>query len=257
MPSLESSGQEQASVHVVVFDRSARDARLLVQAVRSHTRSSQLCIHCASTLDDVTRIAEKGVVAHVLAIGADDPQDKLDGIQLVRMSESGRGPLCRIRSPRTQVIYVSRNIHRALDAYKTIHTYFLMKPVGAAQMSEALNAALDRLGMATDAMLTVRSGRRSNLVASSRISYLESNLRKVTIHADSGDLQCYSSLSVMLEQLPGTFIRCHQSYAVNMTRVDALRDREIILKDGSVIPVSRRMEKEVQGRLLAFLGTRE
>ena len=61
----------------------------------------------------------------------------------------------------------------------------------------------------------------------------------------------------MLEQLPGTFIRCHQSYAVNMTRVDALRDREIVLKDGSVIPVSRRMEKEVQGRLLAFLGTRE
>ena len=257
MPSLETSGQEQALVHVVVLDGSARDARMLVQAVRSHARSGQLCIHCASALDDVARFAEKGIVAHVLIIGADDSRDKLDGIQLVRLTESGKGPLCKIWSPCTQVIYVSRNIQRALDAYKTNHAYFLMKPVGAEQMTEALNAALGRLGMATDAMLTVRSGRRSYLISPSRISYLESNLRKVTIHADSGNLQFYSSLSIMLEQLPRTFIRCHQSYVVNMNRVDAFRNREITLKDGSVIPVSRRMEKEVQGRLLAFLGTKE
>ena len=230
---------------------------MLVQAVRSHARSGQLCIHCASALDDVARFAEKGIVAHVLIIGADDSRDKLDGIQLVRLTESGKGPLCKIWSPCTQVIYVSRNIQRALDAYKTNHAYFLMKPVGAEQMTEALNAALGRLGMATDAMLTVRSGRRSYLISPSRISYLESNLRKVTIHADSGNLQFYSSLSIMLEQLPRTFIRCHQSYVVNMNRVDAFRNREITLKDGSVIPVSRRMEKEVQGRLLAFLGTKE
>jgi len=70
---------------------------------------------------------------------------------------------------------------------------------------------------------------RLELVAKNRIIHFYGQLKKI-------------------EQLDDRLIRCHQSYVVNVEQVQAYhsKDRQLTLKSGTVIPVSRRLASQVR-----------
>lgn len=55
----------------------------------------------------------------------------------------------------------------------------------------------------------------------------------------------------LLGDLKG-FVQCHRSYLVNLQHISAIARAEIILDDGTRLPVSRRAHKEVNE---AFIQT--
>lgn len=238
--------------HVIVYDPSAAEAERLARLVQAHPRAAELQVHPASCATELEQLADEGVVAGIILVNCLAPQGTPGGIWLVKESESGRGPLYPVRSAITQVVYTSVRLECALDVYETDHAYFLLKPVAHDRLRAALDRCLATLDASTESMVTVKSGRRNHLIAPSHVSYVESKGRKLTIHTDSGSIECYSSLTDMHAKLPTTFLRCHQSFVVNMARVETFRNREITLHDGMVIPVSRRMEPNVQEQLLAY-----
>lgn len=64
----------------------------------------------------------------------------------------------------------------------------------------------------------------------------------------------YSSMKHLEEVLaPKGFIRVHNGYIVNCIYVNKIRKDEIELSDGSVVPISRRLMKNVKERYLSFM----
>ena len=63
-------------------------------------------------------------------------------------------------------------------------------------------------------------------------------------------------LSDMEKLLPEYFLRCHQSYLVNMDRIRKFTLDGIVLIDGRVIPVSRARYTETKDKFLKNLGER-
>ena len=95
---------------------------------------------------------------------------------------------------------------------------------------------LERLEADSSKPLSVRLGSRVVLVEPSRISYIESDRRKVRIHAGAEEIEAYASLSDLAAELPASFIQCHKSFLVN----------SVVLSSNQVVPVSQKRRKFVR-----------
>ena len=149
---------------------------------------------------------------------------------------------------RTQVVYVSGFDDYHTRVYETPHASFVKKPVRQEDVSLALEQALERL-RATAAPLVLRHDRTTDIVRPEDILYVESDRRSVIVHTRTATLRAYGKLSGVLDQLPGNFVRCHQSYLVNLDEVARLGADAVALSSGETIPVSRRWRPSVREAL--------
>lgn len=79
------------------------------------------------------------------------------------------------------------------------------------------------------------------IICASNISFIEASRKFSTIHfKDCSNIISFNSLKwfnqILLEP---TFVRCHNSYIVNCRFVDSYNHRIVVLKDKSVIPISK------------------
>lgn len=156
----------------------------------------------------------------------------------------------------TQVIYVSGFLGQATEVYRTEHVYFLLKPLDPDKLRDALERAYAALPESHVSMLRIGCGRKERLVNPIAIQYLESNLHKVSVHCGPTTYTTYAKLDDLQAQLPQSFSRCHRSFLVNLAFVRSLEEGELILQDGTSVPVSRRRARDVQHDLLAYLAGR-
>lgn len=91
----------------------------------------------------------------------------------------------------------------------------------------------------------------------SKISYLESQAKKVTIHIcnEKRKYEFIAKLDDLLEKFPNDFIKCHQSYIVNMNFVRILnkKSQSFVLFTGDNVFISRRKLNEVEEKYNDFL----
>lgn len=94
--------------------------------------------------------------------------------------------------------------------------------------------------------LVVPFGSEIDVVPLDAIDYIESAKRKVMIHAGGQVLQMYSTMRDMEARLSGNFMRCHNSFFVNMGHVVSARPGFLTLDSGAMVPVSKRYAKAVR-----------
>lgn len=90
-----------------------------------------------------------------------------------------------------------------------------------------------------------------------RISYFESNGKKVILHLDNSSQTYYfpAKLDDIEEKLPGFFLRCHQSYLVNMHMIRNLNKKgpSFVLYSMEEVGISRRSAAAAKEAYEAFL----
>lgn len=89
------------------------------------------------------------------------------------------------------------------------------------------------------------------------IFYIERNLRKTKFHCITEEYECSEKLSSFEEKLGDSFIRCHNSFLVNLNYVKTMRRNEIILSNGERISVSNSRSKVTREALLRYLTNEE
>lgn len=74
------------------------------------------------------------------------------------------------------------------------------------------------------------------------VTYIDSLNRVRAIHFASGELmQINMTLASIFDELPaGRFAYCHRSVVVNLAYVKSVTSTEVILSDGTALPMSRR-----------------
>lgn len=100
--------------------------------------------------------------------------------------------------------------------------------------------------------LTVRKrGELININIPDIIS-VESKGRIAEIITNAGSVNYYKKLGEIEKLLPKQFVRCHQSYIVNMDYVKLIRKKTIYLVNGKTIPVSRNRYDETKKRMETY-----
>ena len=79
------------------------------------------------------------------------------------------------------------------------------------------------------------------------VLFLERILRKTRVVLTDGEELVTAAPAALLEAVPdGVFLRCHQSYIVNLAHVHTLEDSSFQMEDGTSIPISRAFYKEAK-----------
>ena len=91
-------------------------------------------------------------------------------------------------------------------------------------------------------------------VQPSRITYVESDRRKLHIHAGKDVLTTYATLDALMRDLPDTFVRCHKSFLVNMRYIAFIEATRIGLLSGEVVPVSQKRRRATQEAFARYVG---
>ncbi|MCC8129659.1 MAG: LytTR family DNA-binding domain-containing protein [Clostridiales bacterium] len=193
--------------------------------------------------DEVLAIApgEADIVFMDIQLGADN------GILVSRQ--------LRKRYPRIRFIYITGYIQFSEAIFHGFPTAFLVKPIKPAALLYALEKAtaeLDALGVAVLSLKT-RSGELYTIPLR-QIHYIESLGRLVLVHTDDGPVECYRRPKELEEQLAGEFVRCHQSFLVNLAHVKQMQELQLLLFTGEAVPVSRVRLKETKEQLMRYAG---
>ena len=104
-------------------------------------------------------------------------------------------------------------------------------------------------GLPAPSKLIVKFRHQIHIVPIDSIDYVESAKRKVLIYTDHEIFQMYSTMKDMAKRLPEHFVRCHNSFFVNIGRVATGGASTLTLQSGVVIPISRRYAKQIRERL--------
>lgn len=144
------------------------------------------------------------------------------------------------------------------EAYDLYAVQYLIKPVGR----EAIRLLLDKVEKIfirnTDREKTLRYSwrRASGTIPYGEILYISSREHVLSICCADGRVQqSTGKLDDLERQICGdAFLRCHQSFIVNMYHVRGLSGMELVLAaDGQKVPVSRRYYKKIRERYQELL----
>jgi DNA-binding LytR/AlgR family response regulator len=149
----------------------------------------------------------------------------------------------------------------ALEGYELDIIDYLLKPIAINRFFKAVYKARDfyelkhRSNTAPQPdYIFIKSDKRIEKIRLAEIIYVESVGNYVAIHTTEQKILAYLTLKSLEAQLPGTeFMKIHQSYMVNTSRINAIDGNEIRL-DHLTLPISRNHRDQVmrivQQRLL-------
>lgn len=178
----------------------------------------------------------------------------LDGPDASPASANGIDEVARlVAGSATQVIYMSAYDAYHTQVYRTPHACYLRKPLQKDDVEAALDAALHHLALRSEKPLRFHVHGAERVVRPQEILYVESDLRLVRVHLRGEVLEAYGKLSEVAQILPDRFVRCHQSFLVNLDYVAGLEAAALRLVDGSELPVSRRNRAAVRDALFAHV----
>ncbi len=166
----------------------------------------------------------------------------MSGVELARrLRQEGAG---------LQIVFITGYMEYIAEGYDVEALHYLLKPVTKEKLNAVLNRAMERLRTRENAMtLSLPDGIvRLPLY---EIRYLEVMKNYVTIHA-AEEYSLKRSLSELTMELDESFFRIHRSYIVSLRAVKKVTRTEVHLKDGTVLPLSRKMYEGLNQALIRY-----
>ena len=151
----------------------------------------------------------------------------------------------------TKIIYISsKDIYdRQLFDVQPLH--FLKKPIDSKKVFDDIQLAM-KISEKENRNFEFKSFRNTIKVPYRDILYFESRGRKVFLMGTKNNYTFYGNIKDLEEVLPKFFIHPNRSYFVNYEFVTCFKFEELIMTDGSVIPISRNKRKEIRELQLIF-----
>jgi len=240
----------QAGLRALVVDDEAPALSELAYLLRQDDRIGE--IRTASNGADALRALE---TASVDVVFCDIKMPGLDGMALARV-------LARF-ADRPQVVFVTAYDEHAVDAFEVSATDYVMKPVRAARLSEAVRRVVTAMAAAAgtgpsgtpvaDETIPVGLGGVTTFIKRSQVRYAQAQGDYARLHTATGSHLVRISLTTLEERwAEAGFVRIHRSTLVALPYVDAV----LIGKGGCRIrlgdielQVSRRHLRDLRDRL--------
>ena len=152
------------------------------------------------------------------------------------------------------ICFVSTSDEFYREAYDLYAIQYLIKPVAKEQLEKLLAKVQKMLARGNEQKLVYSWRGKSGAILYSKIRYIGSRGHTLYICCTDGSTQeSTGKLNDLEHQICGeVFMRCHQSFIVNMYHVESLSGTDLIL-GGEKIPISRRYYDKVKGRYREIL----
>ena len=145
------------------------------------------------------------------------------------------------------VVFITSSLESAVEGYRVEAAGFILKPVEEESFWSTMERVVRRRLGVKKAVLSVVHNRVNVELPLERLAWFENRLHRVFVKLTDGEVlsvnQKLSELQLVLEP-HSQFLRCHQSYLVNLDYVDKLEDSCFYMRDGQMVPISRNFYKQ-------------
>jgi len=164
--------------------------------------------------------------------------------------------------PSTSIVFTTAYSEYAADSYSFPTIDYLLKPITLKRFYAAMQkieahftkpaAAQDpgpaAAGPAEEEYFFIKSGRMLHKVLLKEILYFEGEKEYARLVTPTQRLLIYRRLKDIGEQLSGSFARVHNSYIVNIARLDSIRDNHVFI-GAKQIPISEKFREAFMNRI--------
>lgn len=159
--------------------------------------------------------------------------------------------------PLSLIVFITSHTKYAVKAFELSVFRYIPKSELEVCLPLALKDASQILGRSSTDTYVIESPRKVQKIAVDDIRYIYKNQKYAVIVLEQEKISVRKPLEQVLKELcgperEGRFRMVERGYIVNMSHVDKMEEHELFLDDGTVIPVSRRNQKEVRDGITAY-----
>ena len=167
---------------------------------------------------------------------------KMNGVDLAKK--------LRRMGARLQLVFVTGFMDYISEGYDVEALHYLMKPVTEEKLEQVLGRWLERAKTREkEIVLSLQEG--IVRVPLYEIRYIEVQKNYVTVHA--GEDYCVKrTLQELEKELDDSFFRVHRSYIIGLRYIKRILKAEVILKDDTSIPLSRKLYDKLNQALIKY-----
>jgi DNA-binding LytR/AlgR family response regulator len=156
------------------------------------------------------------------------------------------------------IIFLTTSMEHALAGYAVHAAGYVLKPLpeNLEQFYKTVDYCLSKLRL-EKAVLAVNVDGAAVPVPLRDICFLDcQNSRFVVVHLMNRELQTGNGYQECLAQIQkdNRFLECYHRLLVNMAQIDVMDENDFVLKNGAILPISRRKKMEVKQAYLTYLA---
>lgn len=202
-------------VRIIICDDATEEIALLSDALYTYDPSFKITTFTnGATM--LSEIADSGLTADILFLDIYMPG--VNGILAAQQIRTERKDL--------KIIFISSSKEHYPQAYEVFAFNYILKPFDKKRLFTVLDRALEELGRENACRISFSYKSASYSVDCRDIQYVESQDKLLLFHlADGNVLKTYWRLDEVIKELPQqSFIRCHQSFIVNISHITEMRE---------------------------------
>ncbi len=159
--------------------------------------------------------------------------------------------------PELQIIYMAEDAKKYSQHIflKPVNLLgYLTKPVNPVILKKFLEIAKEKQKQNDEKRVTIMCRNHKQIFYLDEILYLESRAHRTMIHTYEGEEVCRIKISDLEQRMGDTFVRCHQSFLVNMKYIRRIENESFKLENGEEILISKRRYAETKKRYFTYLN---
>lgn len=165
--------------------------------------------------------------------------------------------MLKAQSPLTEVIYLTGYTQKYVQQvffHPSNLCGFLMKPLEMEMLEKSLKKVEKKQDEKKHFRFIFQHKGITYSVDYGSILYVESRGRKLYIHTQKETIICFQKLNEAEKAFPQQFVRCHQSYLVNMDMICKIdKSHTVLLENEEILPISKLRYKQTRERFYQYL----
>ena len=154
-----------------------------------------------------------------------------------------------------KIVFLTSSPEFAVDSYRVKASDYLLKPLDPGELYRCLEELAEDIRK-TAKFIPIRSRNAVHRVELGSIDYIEASNKDVLFFLVSGETIVSPDPLYFFESrllLADGFFKCSRSYIVNIHRIDTYSTKEIRMRSGCRIPISRSCQKEFESAYFSVI----
>lgn len=158
----------------------------------------------------------------------------------------------RRRGDKSAVIFITGLPDYIGEGYDVNAVHYLIKPINESKLFEAMEKAISA-AQKQPKKLIFSTGSENIVLSANEIECAEAFSHTTVLSLGEKYVEVSQSFGSILSILENEgFVRCHRSYAVNISHIHSIKKYEITLDSKKTVPVSRRLYDEVNRAFISY-----
>ena len=237
--------ERQASIRIAIIDDD-ENSREQIKTITEKTLSEQnqnCFVKTYASAIDLLMDLENGVYYGVFLVDVEMP--KMTGLELARKIQKYYAD--------ATIIFVTDYVQYSPGAFEVNAFRYIMKRDLHEKLPMALKKMIPRLENKATGCYIIRRYLDAEVLLYREIFYIKKEGKNVVFCHTHGESSERKSLIKIAEELPqGQFVEVSRGYLVNASYVMALKNKELIMRNGDRIPVARKNIEDILERIAAY-----